>query len=537
MTLLYVCFLVVKIFFSYQPLNVENKNGVAEYIFKSINQLEENNTIKLKKQKIVRNSTIIKLYKENDYQPLWNEPKNRADLIDVLEEAYYEGLNPNDYHIDFIKQYNHSEFYRQSDKNKAKADIIMTNAALSFALHMLQGKLQPRALSPSWNYTQRPLPNSIEFRLMYRLNTQTLKEEVRKIRSDLPLYNNLRKWFIKLDSIKNRRIEFNPVLYSDQPLKLGDASPMVGELKRYLGIPLNNTDIAYLNTFDKNLQFYVKEFQTQNGLKADGIVGENTFEMLNTSVDQKMDIVRVNMERCRWLKNEPYEDVMVVNIADFNLYYLKDQKLFYNTKVVVGQLHQQTPVFESAIKYLVLNPTWVVPFSISTKEILPIIQNDITYLDRNEMFLSIKDSIVDYCQIDFNDYTENNFPFVITQEAGLKNPLGLVKFIFPNEHAVYLHDTPAKKFFEETKRTFSHGCVRVEHALDLAELLLEKEGYNRATMDSLLLTKQTHKIYLSQPLTVMLMYWTCYESNGKLFFFKDIYNRDAKILAALNASY
>jgi len=537
-TLLIFCiFFLQPVSLAQQFEQMEFENPVAKNIFKSINQLDKNNTIKLKKQKIVRNSTIINLYQKTNYQPLWNDAKNRADLIDVLENAYYDGLYPQDYHIDFIKQYNQNIYFYESDKNKAKADIVMTHAALAYALHMLQGKLQPTALYPSWNYRHRPLPDSIEYRLMHRLKTQTLKEEVNQLRPDLPLYLTLRNWFIHFDSMQRNQTAPKPVFSANTTLKIGDYSVQVSNLKKRLNVTASLTDSLQANLFDEDLEVRLKEFQLQNGLEPDGIAGPKTFAKLNMSIQQKMDILRVNMERCRWLKRENHQEMLVVNIADFNLYYLKDQQLFYNTKVVVGKEQQQTPAFEASLKYLVFNPTWVVPYSIATEEILPLVQQDSTYLDRNQMFLSVGDSIIDHCKIDFTVYTENDFPFVITQEAGLRNPLGLVKFIFPNEHAVYLHDTPAKAYFAETNRTFSHGCVRVEHALHLAELLLDKEGYTSIEIDSLLLTKETHQIYLKKPIPVMLMYWTCYEREGQLFFRNDIYSRDEKILAELKNIY
>lgn len=515
----------------------EQQSKVSDFIYKTISQLNRNNTIKLKKQKIVRNSTIINIYKKTAYQPLWNDGQNRADLIHILENAYYDGLNPADYYIDFIKQYHSTSFDKHSIKTKAKADIIMTNAALKLALHLLQGKLQPSVLYPEWNYKQRPLPDSIAHRFLHRLSTYTLKEEVNLLIPDLPLYHNLRKWFNHFDALQNKATQPLPELNTGKPLKLGDTSAMLIAVKKQLGVLTDEINTEQNGLFNYDLLLRIKEFQTQYGLTVDGIIGAETLEALSMSIEDKLNILRVNMERCRWLKRKQHPQVLVVNIADFNLYYLKNEELFYQSKVVVGKEQQQTPAFEASIKYLVLNPTWIIPYSIATEEILPIIQQDSTYLDRNEMFLSIRDSIVDHCSVDFSKYDMDNFPFVITQEAGLKNPLGLVKFIFPNEHAVYLHDTPAKIYFDETDRTFSHGCVRVQNALDLAGLLLEKENYPPQTIDSLLLTKATHRIYLKEPLPVMIMYWTCYEHNGQLFFRKDVYDRDKQILEALRASY
>lgn len=513
------------------------QSSIRESIQKHIDQLEQSKTIILGGEKIIGNPVITGLYKNADYNPLWDAAKNRNDLISILDDSYFEGLNPKDYRIDLIKQ--HDEEIENgttvSAENYAIADIVMTDALLTYAFHMIQGKVNPTKLDPNWNYSQRSMPDSAEFRVMHRLQTQSLKEGVKNIRSELPMYNKLRFWFAKYDSVQKADGDIKQIQYPGAPLRLGDSSEVVGELKRQLSNYANTLSLTQDNVFDEELEITIKEFQSRNGLDDDGIAGKKTFEILNMSISVRMDILRVNMERCRWLNNDLPEEFLLVNIADYHLYLFRNRQIDYTCRVVVGKEHHETPVFTSNIKYLVFNPTWTVPYSIASKEILPKLKRDPQYLQDRNMTLLRGDKVIDPSTIDFNQYSRGNFPFTIRQEPGPNNALGIVKFIFPNKYAVYLHDTPSKSYFGKSERAFSHGCVRVQNPLILAEQLLGKQGYDRNKIDNILKTKKLKNVNLKEPMTVMIMYWTCYEDReeGKMYFYSDIYGRDKKILSEL----
>jgi len=532
--------ILLLVIFLLSQISLTGQNSIQESIQKHIDQLEQSKTIILGGEKIIGNPVITGIYKNEDYNPLWEAAKNRNDLISILDDSYFEGLNPKDYHIDFIKQ--HDEEIEKgatiSTENSAIADIVMTDALLTYAHHMIQGKVNPTKLDPNWNYSQRPMPDSVEFRVMHRLQTQSLKEGVKNIRSELPMYNKLQFWFAKYDSVQKADGDIEQIQYPGAPLRLGDSSEVVGELKRHLSNYANTLSLTHDDVFDEELEVTIKEFQSQNGLDDDGIAGKKTFEMLNMSISVRMDILRVNMERCRWLNNDLPEEFLLVNIADYHLYLFRNRQIDYDCRVVVGKEHHETPVFTSDIKYLVFNPTWTVPYSIASKEILPKLKRDPQYLQDRNMTLLRGDKVIDPSTIDFTQYSRGNFPFTIRQEPGPNNALGIVKFIFPNKYAVYLHDTPSKSYFGKSERAFSHGCVRVQNPLVLAEQLLGKQGYDRNKIDSILKTKKLKNVYLEEPMPVMIMYWTCYEDReeGKMYFYGDIYGRDKKILSELYES-
>jgi len=211
------------------------------------------------------------------------------------------------------------------------------------------------------------------------------------------------------------------------------------------------------------------------------------------------------MERCRWLNNDLPEEFILVNIADFQLYLFRNRIIDYNCRVVVGKEYHETPVFTSNIKYVVFNPTWTVPYSIASKETLPKLKRDPQYLQDRNMTLLRGNKVVDPSTVDFNQYSRSNFPFTIRQEPGPNNALGIVKFIFPNIHNVYLHDTPSKSYFKKGERAYSHGCVRVQNPLVLAEQVLGKQGYDKNKIDSIIKSKKLKNVYLDDQMTVMIM--------------------------------
>jgi murein L,D-transpeptidase YcbB/YkuD len=538
--LLVVVILLGLVLLTGKTINANNPSSVEENIQKQIDNLETSKTIKLGGQKITGNPVITGIYKNSDYKPLWEAAKNRNDLISILDDSYYEGLNPNDYHIDFIKQHDRDveNGSQISDDNSAIADIVMTDALLTYAYHMIQGKVNPTKFDPNWNYSQRSMPDDAEFRVMHRLQTQSLMEGIKNVQPELPLYQELKFWFAKYDSVKKADGELKQIKYPGVALRLGDSSEVVGELKSHLSNYANTLNYTHSDVFDEELQATLKVFQLHHGLDDDGIAGKKTFEMLNMSINDRMDIIRINMERARWLNNDLPEEFILVNIADFQLYLFRNRVIDYNCRVVVGKEYHETPVFTSKIKYVVFNPTWTVPYSIASKETLPKLKRDPQYLQDRNMTLLRGNKVVDPSTVDFTQYSRKNFPFTIRQEPGPNNALGIVKFIFPNIHNVYLHDTPSKSYFEKGERAFSHGCVRVQNPLVLAEQVLRKQGYDRDKIDSIIKSEKLKNVYLDEQMTVMLMYWTCYEDEeeDKMYFYRDIYGRDKKILAELNES-
>ena len=270
----------------------------------------------------------------------------------------------------------------------------------------------------------------------------------------------------------------------------------------------------------------------RHGIDADGKVGPRSLEELNVPVETRIDQIRANLERARWVFRDVEDTYIIVDIAGFHLDLVEDRQIVWSTNVQVGKARHATPVFKSTLKYIEFNPTWTIPPGILRNETLPAIRRDPDYLSRNNMsVVTISGKIVDPTTIDWAATAGKGFPYMIRQEPGTRNALGQVKFIFPNEYMVYLHDTPSKGLFARTERAFSHGCIRTQNPFDFAENLLDGQGWDRARIDQVIESRKTTRVNLEKPVTVMLLYWTAdVEADGTVHFRKDVYKRDAPII-------
>ncbi len=285
-------------------------------------------------------------------------------------------------------------------------------------------------------------------------------------------------------------------------------------------------------TFDLALDSAVRRFQHRHGLNDDGVVGAATRRELNLPVAARVRQLRTNLERARWVLRDLAPTFVAVNIAGQRVYVVDGDTVALEMRAVVGREYTRTPVFSAPMRYLVLNPTWTVPRSING-EILASIRRDETYLRRQGFEVLDGGRPVDPATVDFGRYTGGSFPYVFRQRPGPTNALGRVKFMFPNDFAVYLHDTPARDLFAREERLFSHGCIRVADPLGLAAFLLPEwsPGEIRAAIDA----GETRTVELAQPVPVLVLYWTAAtDLHGEVHFYRDIYGRDPALIDALD---
>jgi murein L,D-transpeptidase YcbB/YkuD len=327
----------------------------------------------------------------------------------------------------------------------------------------------------------------------------------------------------------------------DTLLKPGQRDAAVVSLRQRLTIsgdyrPEGTDDDAQM--FDAQLAIAVKQFQRRHLLAADGIVGPATLTAMNQPVGRRIDQIRANLERMRWFLKSLGNDFLLVDIAGYVLYLVQGDDVSWSSAIQVGQPYRQTPVLKSHIAYLEWNPTWTVPQTILNEDVLPAIKADVNYLQKNHMdVLTFQGDWVDPHSIDWPRYPARPFPYMIRQRPGPWNALGTVKFIFPNEHLVYLHDTPSKYLFKHSSRAFSSGCIRVAKPYELAKLLLGTEGTAAdRQIKNILNSGATRRQYLQKSFPVVLLYWTTkLQGDGSLIFAPDIYQRDARVLLALDA--
>lgn len=292
--------------------------------------------------------------------------------------------------------------------------------------------------------------------------------------------------------------------------KKGDSSQFVVQLRRRLSVTgdlLNDTSVLL---FDDELENAVKNFQQRNGLKVDGIASSSVIQQLNIPVSQLIEKILVNMERCRWVPANPQGEYLVVNVPAFKLYTCKNDSVLFDMNIVAGEPLHKTALFNGDLKYIVFSPYWNVPPGILKKEILPGINKEPNYLEKHNM-----------------EWYGNT----VRQKPGPNNSLGKVKFLFPNSFNIYLHDTPAKNLFAESRRAFNHDCIRLAEPKKLAMYLLRNypEWTEEKIKDAMNAGKEKY-ITLREAVPVFITYFTAWvDRNGKLNTRQDVYNRDKRI--------
>ncbi|MGO3421672.1 MAG: L,D-transpeptidase family protein [Pseudoalteromonas distincta] len=329
-------------------------------------------------------------------------------------------------------------------------------------------------------------------------------------------------------------------LYNDELLELGSNNKQVSLLAQRLyqerDLKINVCDEA-ICTFDKDIEQAVKQFQSRHGLKVDGRVGKRTFASLNVPAQQKLDKLKLNFYRITNFAGASDEQYVYVNIPEYSLRFVKAGDVKLKNNVIVGKPSWETPAFSDEIEKFVVNPEWRIPTSIATKEIAPKVAEDPDYLVKNNIEIrknSYLDSqTVNPSNIDWDSIEPYQFDHFLVKRAGEENPLGEVKYLFPNPEAIYVHDTPAKHRFSQANRALSHGCIRIEKPFSLAREIIKYEGEAQTlnNMDTALAQNSTQTFHLDEPLPIHLVYWTAWVDENKLVNFRDdIYQRDKKAL-------
>ncbi len=463
-------------------------------------------------------------------------------LVSSIAGIAKEGLLPLDYHSAKIQTLLNTDAPTQ---DVAAFDILLSDAFLSLASHLQAGKVDPLALiSTEWEANRRHsnLPALLQ-RVADRGDVATALDSLRPKQSR---YYRLKIALAKVSALSNlawqRPLAEAPVLKpntSDNRIPaITERLKVWGDLHSGPGLESDGpADDESPLMYTPALAEAVKVFQRRHGLEADGIIGRETIKAINISPEERAKQIIVNMERWRWLAADLGDKHLLVNIAAFELKIIDNNETVFVKPVVVGRNYRKTPVFSNKIRYLVLNPTWTVPYKLAVQDKLPDIQKDPGYLKRLGIRVFRGDSAVaiDPYTIHWNEITTRNFPFRLVQGPGPQNALGQVKFMFPNPHDVYLHDTPSRELFKKAERAFSSGCIRVSDPLELAEFLLRDQGWDKERIAASIAKGVTETVSLKAPLPIHIEYWTAWvDRQGILNFRNDIYERDQPLWQALN---
>lgn len=513
---------------------------IAEEIRERVPRLERGYRLEIAGGVAITVDDLAAVYELRDFRPLW-EDDEADDLERFVSEVVYDGLDPAHYHGGAL-----SADADDEDRNpamKAERDILRTQAFMRLARDLRHGRVDPLSLPGAARIDEEtpqpeeggegkddPLgPADVERSIAAGDIVGTLDAQ----RPDHPVYRRM------VEAMETYRdlLESGgwPELQEGPLLALDSTSARVPLLRERLaaeGYLEPESDLTS-PAFDAALDEAVRRFQHTHGLNDDGVVGPSVIRELNRSPQYRVEQLRANLERARWVLRDLPDTYVTVNIAGQRVYLIRNDSSVWETRAIVGDEYTRTPVFSAPMRRVVFNPDWTVPESINS-EILQNLREDEDYLEReNFEVLDGNGRPVDPDGIDFSESSGEDFPYTFRQRPGPGNTLGRVKFMFPNRFAVYLHDTPSRELFQREDRTFSHGCIRVEHPLDLAEHLLP--SWTPEEMEATVETGRMTSVELDDPLPVLLLYWTVSaDLHGELHFYRDAYDRDAAVLAALD---
>ena len=480
-----------------------------------------------------KNSEAIEFYEENNFKPIW-VGRDRSSR----ERSSY--------------------FFKELKKNASKHalptlryDAIylnnqFRNARTATELGLVEALLTSKFLEYSSNIQTGILkPASVDKEIVRKIPYRSVGDYLKTFLSVTPreFFKGLHpqsKQYSTLLTEKNRleKIISQGGWSSELPMELlrpGDIGNEVVLLRNAL-IKRGYLKSNFSEIYDGNLRRAVQLFQLRHGLAPDGIAGPATFSEIGRTAEERLASVIVALERERWTNFDLGSRHVIVNLPDFSTKLFEDGALIFETRNVIGTPvdEQRTPEFSDVIEHIITNPTWNVPKSITLKEYLPEMQEDPLAHDYLEL-VDLDREIVPRSFVDFNEYDEETFPYDLKQMPSITNALGLVKFMFPNQYSIYLHDTPSKPLFDLEVRAFSHGCIRLQKPFEFAyELLKPQTSDPKAQFQEAIGTGEETVVYLRKPVQVHLIYRTAFvDELGVINYRRDIYGRDAAIYEAL----
>jgi murein L,D-transpeptidase YcbB/YkuD len=489
------------------------------------------------REPIALQNSVRQIYQLNEYEPFWTSDHKIQQMVAVLENSIEYGLQPADYHLSAITELVTSKHLSPTPAVMAELDLLLSDGLLLYVHHRRDGKVHPGALYPEFNFERDHSDDLSPVELVQQaMATDNLADFIDAQAPTADYYELLRQQ-LKL----YRKIAANgawPMVPAGPTLRKNDRDARVMAMRKRLQVTgeLQSPANPAGDLFDEELEQAVMLFQSLHGLATDGLVGKQTLVAMNVAAESRVDQLRLSLERLRWLEHNTDREFIAINIAGFELAYVKDQKIEWTTRVIVGTPYRSTPVFRSLMTYLEFNPTWTIPPTILREDTIPAIRKNPDYLaDRDISVIDFSGQNIDPLTIDWNTIGKG-ISFSLRQEPGPQNALGQVKFIFPNPYFVFMHDTPQRALFERSIRSYSSGCIRVEKPFSLVELVLQdRQDFPQDKLDEILSSGRTQRVLLERPMPVLILYLTAaLDSSGRAQFYPDIYDRDPAILGLLN---
>lgn len=495
-------------------------------------------------------------YGKRDYRPAWSTnagpSRQAAALIAAIPSLAAEGLDTPRYSADRLaalaQEVRNAKSFDDPDSQRrlADLDVELTYTYLSLTEDLAAGSLQPEKLDVEWSVKRpRAVAGSTQPGLEAALSAKTPGEMLKNLRSAAPRQEGYQRLTQALAAYRAIAARGGwGTVPAGAPLKMGDSGARVAALRARLAA---SDDLAAspvtpgspaVDGYDETVAAAVSHFQRRHGLEPTGKVGDETLAELNVPVTDRIRQIEVNQERWRWMPDSLGDRYILVNVPDFHLDVVEDGQVPLSMRVVVGKAKSHTPIFSSRMAYLQLNPEWNLPDDIAAKEIAPKLARDPGYLARHNMELvrvrGNQEEGVSPASADLSKLGKGS-PYRLRQRSGADNPLGQVKFVFPNPFDVYLHGTTSPHLFARTVRSFSHGCVRLEKPLDLAAYLLKDDPkWTPETIEAAIATGEHKTVSLPRPIPVYILYWTAWvDVDGTVELRRDLYGHDATVARAL----
>lgn len=515
-------------------INPSEMNAQVKLVIDNILNTAEKNEYKLKDSSLLTYNAFLKNYYYNTgYEPIWSSKQEwlpqAALLVKYIENAGLQGLYKEDYH--FIKLINIKSVLDVDSIKKmdavlwANADLLMSEAYAGLLKDLRQGRLLPDSLS--WRN------DSAKFRIFFAPNFDRIKNGehlnniLEAVQPQHAGYKSLKKTLQKfIDSMDTRTYTYLVYPYKDS----------IGFLKLFKK-RMNEAGIVIpINADSLQLSSAIKQYQKTKGLTADGKIGNNIIKNLNLTGKQKFNTIAITLDKYKLLPEVMPPKYIWVNLPAYHLKVWSADTIVLESKIICGKPNTPTPILTSAISDLVLYPTWTVPTSIISKEMLPGLKRNTSYLARKGLYLlNGKGEKINPANINWAKYTKG-IPYRIQQGSGDGNALGVIKFNFKNPFSVYLHDTNQRYLFKNSVRSLSHGCVRVQEWQKLANFLIRNDSMNLKRNDSMhyntdsiinwIAHKEKHTIEVKNKMPLYIRYFSCENINGSIKFYDDIYGED-----------
>lgn len=485
---------------------------------------------------------VVEFYRQRGYRQAWtdyDEIRERGwTLLEAMERSEADGLEPNRYRYPvaygLVQQVEGDSIPEEDEPAQmATVDMVLSEVFGRYANHIAGGIVDPSVSGVTWTIPK----DTVDVRaLLERLaSDQDPATVVDSLRPTAPQYRLLMEALARYRQITSAGGW--PEVPEGVGDEVGESGAGVAALRQRLiaegdaeETRLARADSGAADVFDENLKQAVQHFQARHSIDTDGAVGPATLEQLNTSAATRVQQIRLNLDQWRWLPRELGERYILVNVAGFEMELVENDSVLIAMNVVVGQEGWETPIFRDTLESIVVNPYWNVPASIEADETLPALRRDPSYLASNNMEVLAGDRVVDAASVNWSQVSSSN-SYSFRQKPGPGNALGQVKFLFPNQNNVYLHDTPAGALFSESSRAFSHGCIRVEKPLELARILMDRvTDRSSADLDDLLGRSTEQWIRVTDPVPVYVMYFTAWAGrDGTMRFHPDVYERNQRL--------